>query len=549
MINEDDQRQNGSMFRYLRTIQPTTFAFLLILIVTTSLRLRLLDVPLERDEGEYAYMAQLMLNGIPPYAEAYNMKFPGIYFVYAALLALFGETASGIHVGLLLANLVSITLIFFLARAVYDAWIGVAASGVFALMTLSHHLHGFWANAEHFVLPFVLAGFLTLHLAQSNEQRSFFLVSGLLFGIAILVKQHALFFAGGAVLLLMSELVKKNTLPRQQRIVRGMQFFAGMVVPFVLVIGYLFAAGVFDRFFFWTFTYARAYVSEFSFSDGMHYLRGNLTPIIKTLLPLWMLSVVGLSAIFSRLYSQNQKRMILTILLAGILAVVPGYYFRPHYFLLLTPGIALTAGLGMRRVLSVFQRLRHNAWNYAASFFVVAMIVGGCIGAHADVLFEFTPAYIARVVFGSNPFAESVTVTQFLKEHTSPSDKIAVIGSEPQIYFYSQRRAATGYLYHYPLIERQPYAEKMRNEMIRQVEAASPRFLIYPQILPTWYKKQDGMAKIDDWFAAFTAQQYDLVARLEYGANVPPRLITDRDSLRHPPTTISWISMFERKPH
>lgn len=535
------------MLRHLRTIQPPTRALILILIVVIFLRLRLLDVPLERDEGEYAYMAQLLLDGIPPYAEAYNMKFPGIYVVFAMILALFGETVSGIHIGLLLANLVSITLLFLLAKVVYDAWVGVAACGAFALMTLSHHLHGFWANAEHFVLPFVLAAFLALYLAHVKWRGSLFFVSGALFGIATTVKQHALFFVGGAALLLLRELIARRSQPRQERLVRGIQFLAGMAAPFVILVVYLMAVGVFDRFFFWTFTYARAYISELSFSEGAHYLRGNLTPIIKTLLPLWILSAVGILSFLSKVHSQPQKRLLFTILIAGLFAVVPGYYFRPHYFLLLTPGIALTAGLGIRSVLSFFHRLHQKVWSYGASFIVITASVVGCIGAHADILFDFTPEYVTRVVFGSNPFAESLPVAQFLKERSTVSDKVAVIGSEPQIYFYSQRRAATGYLYHYPLIERQPYAAIMREEMMRQVESSSPRFLVYPQILPSWYKKREGMAIIDNWFATLTKNHFQLVARLEYGANVSPRLITDRDSLQNPSTTTFWMAIYERK--
>ena len=38
----------------------------LILLAVVFVRLRLLGVPLERDEGEYAYMGQLLLKGIPP---------------------------------------------------------------------------------------------------------------------------------------------------------------------------------------------------------------------------------------------------------------------------------------------------------------------------------------------------------------------------------------------------------------------------------------------------------------------------------------------------
>src|SRR2546422_10871646 len=58
---------------------------LLVLIILggAAIRLRLLDAPLDRDEGEYAYFGQLLLQGIPPYAQASNLKMPGIYAVYA----------------------------------------------------------------------------------------------------------------------------------------------------------------------------------------------------------------------------------------------------------------------------------------------------------------------------------------------------------------------------------------------------------------------------------------------------------------------------------
>jgi len=49
----------------------------LVLVFTAAVRFRMLDAPLERDEGEYAYAGQLMLEGVPPYLAAYNMKFPG----------------------------------------------------------------------------------------------------------------------------------------------------------------------------------------------------------------------------------------------------------------------------------------------------------------------------------------------------------------------------------------------------------------------------------------------------------------------------------------
>jgi hypothetical protein len=86
----------------------------LVLILVTVIRLRLAPCPLERDEGEYAFIGQLMLQGIPPYTEAANLKFPGTYASYAIIEAVFGQTSRGIHHGLLIVNLATILLVYHL---------------------------------------------------------------------------------------------------------------------------------------------------------------------------------------------------------------------------------------------------------------------------------------------------------------------------------------------------------------------------------------------------------------------------------------------------
>jgi hypothetical protein len=48
----------------------------IVFTLVMTIRIRLLGIPLERGKGEYAYAGLLMLQGIPPYKAAYNMKFP-----------------------------------------------------------------------------------------------------------------------------------------------------------------------------------------------------------------------------------------------------------------------------------------------------------------------------------------------------------------------------------------------------------------------------------------------------------------------------------------
>jgi hypothetical protein len=106
------------------------------LISTALLRLHRLDVPLERDEGEYAYVAQLVLDGVPPFQVAYNMKMPGIYYAYAAILGIGGDRVEAIHFGLLLVNLAAIALVFAIGRRVLGTPAGALAAAKELLQTL-----------------------------------------------------------------------------------------------------------------------------------------------------------------------------------------------------------------------------------------------------------------------------------------------------------------------------------------------------------------------------------------------------------------------------
>ena len=88
------------------------WGLLLVVLLTMVIRYGLISVPLERDEGEYAYGGQLILQGILPYQQLYNMKLPGIYAAYAGVMTVFGQTHMGIHLGLMFINAATIVLVF-----------------------------------------------------------------------------------------------------------------------------------------------------------------------------------------------------------------------------------------------------------------------------------------------------------------------------------------------------------------------------------------------------------------------------------------------------
>jgi 4-amino-4-deoxy-L-arabinose transferase-like glycosyltransferase len=130
----------------------------IILIATAAIRIRLLDIPLERDEGGYAYVGQLILQGIPPYAQAYDMRLPGVYAAYAFIIAIFGQTHTAIHLGLLFINAATIAMIFLLAKRLFGSFAAIAAAATFAMLSMGQMVLGASANTEHFVILPAIAG-------------------------------------------------------------------------------------------------------------------------------------------------------------------------------------------------------------------------------------------------------------------------------------------------------------------------------------------------------------------------------------------------------
>jgi len=223
--------------------KPTFFqnywAYILLTVVFLAvaiIRLRLLHVPLERDEGEYAYFGQLILQGIMPYDAAYNMKFPGVYFFYAFFMLLFGESVAAVHLGLLLVNLASLLFLFLILRRLSGDISAIAGAAIFGLLSATDTVLGFAGHATHFVSLAALGGFWVALLAFEKQKFRWYFLAGVLFGLAPVFKQAGAFFSlFGAFLLLLHQLIimKSNW---KLFVARFGIFVAGGVTPFLMIV-------------------------------------------------------------------------------------------------------------------------------------------------------------------------------------------------------------------------------------------------------------------------------------------------------------------------
>ena len=513
-------------------------ALLAIVVATALVRARLLGVPLERDEGEYAYMGQLILRGEVPYLAAHNMKLPGVYYANAIILGVLGETDVAIRLGLIALNAATIVLLYLVARRLFDTTAALTAAAAYGVLSVGSGPLGFTANAEHFVVLPMVGGLLCLMDLDAAASVRRIVAGGLLLGLAYVMKQHgAAFVAFGGLWVLLA--ARRRGAPGPAVLRDGALFAGAALAPFLATCAAMLAAGAFGPFWFWTVSYAREYATLIPLADALGILRANFAHVVGSAPLLWALAALGATALAWDAVARRHAAFLGLFVVCSFAAVCTGLRFSEHYFILLLPAASLLAAVAASACARASGSVALGAG--LAALAVVTALVGD-----RRVLFELSPVEVSRAIYGENPFPEAVEIARWLREHTSPEERIAVVGSEPEIYFYAQRPAATSYIYTYPLMEAQPFARWMQADMIAQLERARPKYMVLVSVDTSWTRRADSPTLLFDWAERTVNADYVRVGQIDIPGDAASRYRWG-DAAAGPPTSRSFVTVFARR--
>ena len=366
-------------------------------------------------------------------------------------------------------------------------------------------MDGLWAHATHFVVLFALGATLLLLRWREHPKALKLMGSGVLYGVAFVMKQPGILFtAFGGLYVIYSGKKQWRQIARDLAV-----FSVSAALPLAFTCVILWRMGVFAKFWFWVFRYASQYVSNRSFSAGVEECIRQGTTILAFNPVLCLVAALGLVQLWRYRELRTTAMTITGFLLISWLAVCPGLYFRPHYFVLVLPAVALLIGAVAASAGATLAR--------SLPLWIIAFGLANSMWAQRGYLFQMSPVDVVRGVYGLNPFAEAIPVAEYIRAHTESGDQLAVLGSEPEIYFYSGRRSVTPYLYVEPLVERQPLAPQMREEFIDDIEAWKPRYLVFASSPDSWGSGEDRAPELMAWAKTYYQQNYTLVGIADVG--------------------------------
>jgi hypothetical protein len=522
---------------------PWLFVLLVVLLMV-FVRYRLLDLPLERGEGEYAYAGQLILQGTSPYQLVWSANLPGSYFACALGMAAFGQTAAGLHATLIVANSLTIILLFLLGRRLFGIAAGLAACAVYGILSASPAVLGLATHANHFVILFAVWGALLLWKAEEFYRWHAMFFSGLMFGLAFVMKQEGICFCLFGAAIVFWHAVLTGTVFRPIFFQKLFFLGVGMALPFLAVCLYLDQAGVLGKFWFRVFDYARTCVTENSFQDGLQNFRHYIDKNWPIYFPFAGFVVVSLPFVFRDRAHRGQIIFAGAFLFFSAIGTAIDFDFREHYFILILPALAILVGLA---IVSLQFTTENQAFK-AVPPLICLLILGWSIFQQRQFFLRLSTNEVSRTIYaGDAPFADMPAVGGYIRGHSGPAATLAVVGSEPEIYFYAQRRPATGCLYTYPLMESQPDAAQMRAEMINEIETNNPEFLVYVSNPASWRTRPGSDRSILDWFTKYSGKFYDRVALLDQVKPDKTVFISGKQIINYHLTGPDYVGIFRRK--
>ncbi|WP_317896968.1 ArnT family glycosyltransferase [Aurantibacillus circumpalustris] len=504
----------GRTFSFTQEEKICSILMTILILLIYSIRSKFLLIPFERDEGIYSYMGKLALEGKTPYIDFYEMKFPGLFYFYASIVGLFGDTVKGMHTGFMYLNIATILLLYNAGKNLFSPIAGLISAITFAFVSLTANLSGFTVQAEHGVAFFISLGLFFYTLTKKSGKWYYFLSMGVALGMAFMVKTSGVFMPlwGGLILILDLIFSKK---PRQFKTFfkNLLAYSVGGFSVIAIFFTVIFFKGSFNEMIYWTYEYSKVYVGGVPFEEGIKYFKYTRDAIVQNYKFFWVHSVLAVAVCLLRPISFQLKAFGISLLIFSGLTIVPGFYFYGHYWIQTLPGISLLAGLTYHCIITVFEpKLKLGKLKLRYIYLsVFAVLTYNHINALKSYYFHPNYDLILRQVYGSNPFPEAMEIGNFINANSKPEDNIVLIGSEPQIYFYTKKKSPSRHAYFTALVSNVKTHKEWQREFVRDTEKAKPRYVIFFNNPISLMVQPNTDNYVFEWANKYITENYTLI--------------------------------------
>lgn len=404
---------------YAAAMARRILPYLLAGLALIAIRLPFLQVPLDADEGGYAYLSRQWAAGGRLYGPVWVDRPQGLMLLFRAITGL-GRSKVLIHLAAIgLAGLLAVGVAL-AAGALAGRRAAISAAVLVAMAGAAPRLQGFMLNGELAAGAFAAVAVAAALWFRRTGRLGWLVVAGALAAIALLMKQSGF---DGLVVGLAVALTAR-------RISAVLAYLIGVIVPLGLAILQAALTSWSD----WWFAVVGYRLHTSAGSRGglvgrLHNITGDLSQLWPDLLPLGALALIGLAWCL-----RHREAMPVLWLTAALVGFGGGVFFFPHYWMQLVGPACLLGALALAAV----------PVRPAAALIVVACLPALAFTARVAVA---SPDHRDRLAVPDGRLLANRDIAPWLRAHSRPSEQIYAFVSSADLYYTSDRHTDFRYLW------------------------------------------------------------------------------------------------------
>ncbi len=412
------------------------------------------------DQNVFAEIGALILKGKLPYLDAWDIKPPNIFYVYALAQWMFGQSELAIRLLDWVSIVITGGLVFLLTarhaseEPTVSNRIGLLSVFLIAITAFTLGLAD-TAQTESFSLPWIVAAALCVYRVESDKK---IFLAGVFIAIASFFKTTNFVFFLPLTIELLSH--------PNKRVKRVLLFIAGCAAGSLAELGFMWTQGYLQEYLLITRSVILGHASELAGSPVTIF---SVLRIIWVYLGAWLpLAIVGAAAIFSSRFRQwishkvssRFAAFLFVLLLAGIVGVLVQQKGWGYHYVILLPGLIPLTALLAYPILAkvahiVSQRVPVHPFviGVLLTIFITAMPLSGARWLH--VYYDSTlalsnhPKYLSTLGSHNSMYYPLCTesLAEYLLRHVQPNESTFILGQEPGAYWKANRMPTTRYIY------------------------------------------------------------------------------------------------------
>jgi hypothetical protein len=435
-------------------------------------------VPINRDSGLFAYAGWRVLHGAHPYIDFWDNKLPGVFYLNALGMGLFGATTTGLVIFQMIYVTITGWLFYLLGRRFTCQWVALTATVLFVFYHGSYCLVESGNFTETYLALPELAAVL-LMLRWSGERKGLVLpfAAGVMGALAGIIKQPAGLIVPVVMLYAVFSGDKRRGLAAALATVVGV----GIVAAFLVF--WLSAGGMLPEAINANIVFNKLYFLE-SYTYGLPAAKTWLVKSsVGAALPIFGI-VAGLVALCCRRRKDASIWLFAPWVFFGLVGLSMGGRFTNHYFIQILTWSMLLWAIFAERV----RATKRGRIALAAISFV--LMVGpvwrvtweasvGKVEVESVVASQLhTVDWIINRRLGEGAVQPFEQVASWVRAKSTPDDSIYVWGWDTRIAFLAKRRIPSRYLHTHPLGAQGFDRDRRILELKGDLERGKPKFII-----------------------------------------------------------------------